>query len=464
MDRRTFLKSIALTVATVSFPLAKSVKRKPNIIMILVDDLGWTDLGCFGSDFYETPNIDKIARKGVRFSNAYAACTVCSPTRASLLTGKYPARMHITDWIHGEQRTNEKFISPEWTHFLPLKEKTIAEELKERGYKTVHIGKWHLGEEKHFPEKQGFDQNIAGYEKGQPPSYFYPYKGADWNPEIPTLHGGKKGEFLTDREAEEACKFIEKNKDKPFFINLCHYAVHTPIMAKEKVIEKYKQKLDIGQKHGNPKYAGLVESVDDAFGTIWGKLKELNLDKDTIILFTGDNGGLTLWYITDNSPLREGKGSSYEGGVRVPMFVWHNGISPAVCDEPVITCDFFPTIVNMVEQNPKLPADIDGENLKPLLSNPKSHLDRDAIFWHYPHYHTGGATPYSAIRCRDWKLIKFYETNKLELYNISWDIGERYDKSKNEPEKTKELHDKLNQWLKDVDAQMPVLNPKYEEN
>jgi arylsulfatase A-like enzyme len=217
-------------------------------------------------------------------------------------------------------------------------------------------------------------------------------------------------------------------------------------------------------KHTNPKYAGLVESVDDAFGTIWQKLKELKLDKKTIILFTGDNGGLTLWDVTDNSPLRAGKGSSYEGGVRVPMFIWQDGIQPAVCDEPVISCDFLPTIMNLVKTNPKLPENIDGENLTFLLENPSAKLERDAIFWHYPHYHPGGATPYSAIRSREWKLIKYYETGKLELYNLDHDIGERNNLAQNEPEITQKLHDRLNQWLKDVDAQMPILNPKYGES
>ncbi|MBN2281156.1 MAG: sulfatase [Candidatus Marinimicrobia bacterium] len=463
MNRRAFLKSLVVTAAATSLPLATTIRRKPNIIMILVDDLGWTDLGCFGSDFYETPNIDQIARRGVRFSNAYAACTVCSPTRASLLTGKYPARLHVTDWIHGEQRENEKFINPEWTHYLPLKEKTIAEALKELGYKTIHIGKWHLGEKEHYPEKQGFNSNIGGYHKGQPPSYFYPYRGNDWNPEIPTLKGGKEGEFLTDREATEACRFIEENWDRPFFLNLWHYAVHTPLMAPKNLMTKYEQKIDIGMKHNHPAYAGLVESVDNAFGRLWKKLKELNLEKDTIILFTGDNGGLTLGYITDNSPLREGKGSCYEGGVRVPMFIWYDGIQPFVCEEPVISCDFFPTIINMVQDNPVLPIPMDGKNLVPLLKNPGLQLDREAIFWHYPHYHTGGATPYSAIRCRDWKLIKFYETGNLELYHLKNDIGERNDLSEKEPEKTQVFHNQLNQWLKEVNAQMPVPNPKFEE-
>jgi len=461
MNRRQFLKTMALTAAAVSIPFAKTRHRKPNIIMILVDDLGWTDLGCFGSDLYKTPKIDKIARQGVRFSDAYAACTVCSPTRASLLTGKYPARLHVTDWIYGENRQQEKLINPDWTPYLPHEERTIGEELKNRGYKTIHIGKWHLGEKEYWPMSQGFDENIGGYEKGQPPSYFYPYKGGDWNPEIPTLKGGEEGEFLTEREAKEACKFIEENKQKPFFINLWHYAVHTPIMAKKEVAEKYKNKIDIGMKHTNAKYAGLVESVDDAFGRIWNKLRELYLERDTIILFTGDNGGLTLRYITDNSPLRAGKGSAYEGGVRVPMFVWYEGIQPGVCKEPVITCDIFPTIMNMVEKGISLPKNIDGKNLIPLLKDSKSQLDREAIYWHYPHYHSGGAKPYSAIRCREWKLIKFYETGTLELYNLNHDIGERKNLAEKETGKANELHQKLNQWLKKVDAQMPVLNPAY---
>ncbi|MDZ7723610.1 MAG: sulfatase [candidate division KSB1 bacterium] len=470
MDRRMFLKSIMTAVPAVALPL-QATPRRPNIIMILVDDLGWTDLGCFGSDLYKTPNIDRMARDGVRFSDAYAACTVCSPTRASLMTGKYPARLHITDWIAGHSFQNAKLLPPDWTLQLPLEETTIAEALKNEGYSTVHIGKWHLGNEPYYPEHQGFDINKGGYHKGQPPSYFSPYQHKN-SPEthIPSLEPGPAGEYLTDREAEEACGFIEKHRDEPFYINLAHYAVHIPLQAKPDRVDAYEKKIETGMKHRNPVYAAMVESVDQSLGQIRDKLDELGLLDNTVILFTGDNGGLTYrrWLhgsVTDNSPLRAGKGSAYEGGVRVPTFIWRMNMAAkgAVCPEPVISPDFYPTLLSLArgQESVHLPEEIDGTSLVPLLRRPDQQLERKAVYWHYPHYHPGGATPHSAIRARDYKLIKFYETGQTELYHIAEDIGETTDLSGQMPEKTRELHAMLNTWLKTVDAQMPRVNPAY---
>ncbi|HEY1171498.1 MAG TPA: sulfatase [Verrucomicrobiae bacterium] len=443
---------------------AASVSDKPlNFIFILVDDLGWTDFACFGSKSYQTPNIDRLAKEGMKFTSAYSACTVCSPTRAALLTGKYPARLHITDWIAGHNRPYAKLKIPDWQKFLPLEEVTIAEMLKTKGYATASIGKWHLGGEEYAPTKQGFDVNVAGYDRGAPPSYHAPYN-------IPTLKPeGEKGEYLTDREALEATKFIETNKDKPFFIYLPHYAVHTPIQAKEEVKKKYEKSIPASSRQNNPAYAALVESVDDSLGTIMKKLAELKIDDHTVIFITGDNGGLSGtvnaqgWRKgpTDNTPLRLGKGSAYEGGVRVPLIVKWPGVTKAGSENeaPVITVDFFPTILELAEVKPN--TTLDGESIAPLLRG-RSKLQRDAIFWHYPHYHPGSATPYSAIRKGDLKLIHFFEDDRVELYNVKKDIGEKQDLAPTEAKKVAELRKELNDWRKAVGAQLPTPNPDYD--
>ena len=439
--------------------------RHPNVIVILIDDMGQTDLSCYGSKFYETPHVDQLAKDGVRFANGYSACTVCSPTRAALLTGKYPARLHITDWIAGHDRPKAKLKIPDWQKFLPFEEITLAEQFKSAGYATASIGKWHLtpglkeGDEAYYPEKHGFDVNVGGYARGQPPSYIAPYK-------IPTLIEGPAGEFLTDREANEAVKFIEANKDKPFFIYLPHYAVHTPIAGKPEVVAKYKEKAakipDLKQK--NATYAALVASVDDSLGTIRAALKRLKLEDNTIIVFTSDNGGLILRndMATDNSPLRAGKGSAYEGGVRVPLIVFWPGVTKAGLVEasPAITVDLYPTLLEMTGVKP-LQSLVDGISLAPLLKS-GAKPDRDAIFWHYPHYHPGGATPYSAIRSGDFRLVHFYEDGRDELYDLANDVSESKDLAANEPVRAKALRTRLDAWLKSVDAQLPTTNPAYD--
>ncbi len=443
--------------------------RPPNIIMVLVDDYGWTDLSYTagqggGSKLYETPHIDKLAARGVRFSNAYSACTVCSPTRAALMTGKYPARLRITDWIAGHGRPHAKLLPPDWTKFLPREETTIAEALKTKGYTTAAIGKWHLGNASQgHPDAHGFDANLGGYERGQPPSYFAPYK-------IPTLKEGPAGEYLTDREAIEACAFIEANKAGPFFIYLPHYTVHSPLQAKQDKVEKYRRKIAAMKEagtlgaHGHAVYAAMIESLDEAMGAMVAKLEELKLMDHTIILFTGDNGGQLG--TTHNKPARAGKGSAYDGGVRVPLLIHAPGIAKAgaLCEEPVITTDLFATMIDLagVKDDPRGQARIDGLSLAPLLKNPAARLDRTAIHWHYPHYHPGGATPYSAIRAGDWKLIHFYEDNRLELYNLKDDIGESKDLSATHLKQKQELHEQLNQWRTQVAAQPPLANPNHD--
>lgn len=435
--------------------------RPPNVIVILVDDLGQTDIACYGSRFYETPHVDQLAKDGVRFANGYSACTVCSPTRAALLTGKYPARLHLTDWIAGHERPKAKLRIPDWQKFLPFEEITLAEQFKAAGYATASIGKWHLtpalkeGDEAYYPEKHGFDVNVGGYARGQPPSYVAPYR-------IPTLPEGPAGEFLTDREANEAVKFIEANKAKPFFVYLPHYAVHTPLGGKAAVIGKYQAKAakspDLKQR--NATYAALVESVDDALGAIRATLRRLNLEDNTIIVFTGDNGGLLP--ITDNAPFRVGKGSAYEGGVRVPFIVcWPGVTKPGLVETtPAITVDLYPTLLELTGIKP-MQSLVDGVSLAPLLRT-GAKPDRDALFWHYPHYHPGGATPYSAIRSGDFRLVHFYEDGRDELYDLANDVGETKDLASAQPERAKALRARLDAWLKAVDAQLPSKNPDHD--
>ncbi len=428
---------------------------KLNIIFVLTDDLGWTDLGCQGSQFYETPNIDRLAREGMRFTQAYSACTVCSPTRAALMTGKYPARLHLTDWIAGHVLPKAKLKVPDWQMHLPLAERTIAEALRAAGYATASIGKWHLGGSEFYPDRQGVDVNLAGCDRGQPPSYFSPYG-------IPTLSDGPKGEFLSDRLTDEALKFMEQNRAKPFFIYLPHYAVHTPLMGKPEVVAKYARKADPQNPQRNAKYAALIESVDDSIGRIRQKLDELQIADQTVIIFTSDNGGLILNNVTSNLPLRAGKGSQYEGGVRVPLCIKWPGVTQpgSVCDVPVITPDFYPTLLALAKLKPAKGQGIDGESIVPLLTQ-TGPLRRAAIYWHYPHYHPGGATPYGAIREGDWKLIEVFEDQHVELYNLKDDPGERADLASRLPKKAAQLRAQLVAWRKKVGAQMPSPNPDY---
>ena len=444
-------------------PPLSAQETPPNIILMLIDDMGWTDLGCYGSKYYETPNIDQLAKDGMKFTQAYSACTVCSPTRAAVLTGKSPARLHITDWIAGHDRPYARLKIPEWTKQLPLEEETLAERLKTRGYATASIGKWHLGGPEFYPQQQGFDTNIGGTDRGSPPSYFSPYG-------IDTLKDGAKDEFLTDRLTSEAVGFIERNKANPFFIYLPHYAVHTPIMGKPEVVAKYQAKRG-ASGHSNPVYAALVESVDDSVGRLRATLEKEGLWENTIFIFTSDNGGLSHlvnakgWSRgpTDNSPSRLGKGSTYDGGVHIPLIVtWPGKINPgSECDTPVISYDHVPTLLEATATKLKDGQVVDGESLMPLLTE-KGFLKRDAIYWHYPHYHPGSATPYSAIKEGDWKLIEFLETGKVELYNHRRDPGEMQDTSDIDGDIAQRLTEKLHAWKKEVGAQEPTQNEDYD--
>ncbi len=442
---------------------AAAATRAPNIIFFLIDDWGWTDAASFGSKLYETPNIDRLVAQGMKFTDAYAACTVCSPTRAATMTGKYPARLHITDWIAGHNRPYAKLKIPTWTLQLPLEEKTIAEALKERGYATGLFGKWHLGGEAFYPEHQGFDVNVGGCDRGQPGAYFPPYG-------IVNIKDERLGEFLSDRLTRDANTFIEANKDRPFFVYFPHYAVHTPLAGKPDVIEKYKKKLAAGTyTQTNPVYAALVESIDDSVGAVMKRLAELKLDDHTIIMLTGDNGGLSGtvnaqgWRPgpTRNDPLRLGKGSAYEGGVRVPLVVKWPGVTQpgSVSHVPVTSIDYFPTLLEAATGTPA--KGIDGESIVAALKG-ADRLQRDAIYWHYPHYHPGSATPYSAVREGDWKLVHFFEDDHVELYNLKNDLSEKTDLAPTQAKKAAALRAKLDAWRTAVGAQLPVKNPAYD--
>src|SRR5262245_50953947 len=453
--RFVFFSAVALLFFELA--LLAGAADKPNVILILADDLGWTDLACYGSDLHETPHLDRLAAEGMKFTQAYSACTVCSPTRAAILTGKYPARLHITDWIPGLMPANPKLLVPDWTKQLPLDETCLAEGFKAAGYVTASVGKWHLGNEEFYPEKHGFDLNIAGTAAPSPRSYFAPYS-------IATLPEGPDGEYLTDRLANEATLFIEANKDKPFFLYCPHFAVHLPIQAKAASIEKYRAKLKPGLKHTNPTYAAMLESLDEAVGRIRQKLDELKLADKTVIVFTSDNDGHIP--TTSNQPLRYGKASCYEGGTRVPLIVrWSGAVKPGTtCDVPVISPDLYPTIVSMAELSDVSVHRPDGISLVPLLRQ-TGRLDRDALYWHYPHYQLyqqGGTTPYGAVRAGDWKFIEVYDDRPSELDNLADDLVEQKNLVATMPDKAAELRARLHSWRTEVGAQMPHKNPAYD--
>ncbi len=448
---------------------------RPNIVFILADDFGWRDLGCYGSTFHETPHLDRLAAQGMRFTDAYAACNVCSPTRASILTGKYPARLNLTDWLPGRpDRPDQKLKRPTIIDHLPLEEVTIAKALKEAGYQTAFLGKWHLGGEKFFPEHQGFDLNIAGCDKGSPPSYFSPYK-------IPNLPDGPKGEYLTDRLTDEAIKFIERAKDRPFLVYLSHYAVHNPQQAKAELVEKYRAKLaklppstepefvtDLGRQvrqiQNKPVYAAMIQSLDESVGRIMAKLAELKLDQNTVVVFTSDNGGLSTaeGTPTSNVPLRMGKGWHYEGGVREPLLVKWPGVTKfgSVCREPMISTDYYPTFLEMAGAPARPQQHRDGVSLVPLLKG-GTRAERP-LFWHYPHYSNQGGGPGGAVRLGDYKLIEWFEDMRVELFNVREDVGERNDLAAKQPQKTAALRQQLHEWRASVNAQMMTPNPGYQ--
>ncbi len=446
-----------------------------NFIFLLVDDWGWRDAGCLGSDLYETPNIDALAGDGVRFTNTYAACTVCSPTRAAVMTGMYPGRTHVTDWIPGHRRKGARLQVPAWTQRLEHRHVTIAEALAEAGYRTCHLGKWHLTPRSpdpevvapFYPQHHGFQVNIAGNQWGAPGSYHWPFsrpRGEGLATRLANFPGGgKQGDYLTDTLTDHAERFLEQSKDQPFLLYFPYYNVHTPIQGRADLTQRYREKLADGtsRRHRNAAYAAMVTAVDESLGRIRRKLDQLGIADRTMIILTGDNGGLDRGKRgpTDNAPLRAGKGSAYEGGVRVPGIVLlpDRGRSGEVCAEPIISVDFYPTILALsgAKGSRQHNASVDGSNIVPLLEDPHSSLAREAIFWHYPHYHPGGATPHGAIRQGRWRLVEFFEDMRVELYDLQQDPGESRDLAALRQGETKRLRERLHQWRRQVAGQMP---------
>jgi len=458
--------------------------KRPNILFILIDDLGCRDLTCFGSTFYETPNLDRLCSQGIKFENAYASCPVCSPTRASIMSGKYPARVGTTQYIGGKSEGNLRDVP--YLHYLPLEEKSVATALRENGYQTWHIGKWHLGDEPFYPEHHGFDVNIGGCHAGSPggQGYFAPYS-------VP-IPDAPDGEYLTDRLTHEAIRLIRGKGDRPFFMHLSHYAVHTPIEAPKDLVQKYERKavtmgldkidcLVIGELmpclhrkevhvqrrviQSNAVYAGMIENLDRNIGRLLAVLDEEGLADDTLVVFTSDNGGLSTseGSPTCNLPFLEGKGWNYEGGTRVcQMMRWPGVIQPhTACTVPVTSTDFYPTFLEAagVELIPEQHRD--GLSLMPLMKG-GNELDREAIYWHYPHYSNQGGTPAAAMVSGEWKLIEFFEDDRCELYNVRTDPSEQCDRSGSEPGRTGQMLASLKAWQRDVEALIPDVNPEYE--
>jgi len=468
-SRRDFLKLAGFSAASLALPGCAAMTdklagallpKKPNIVLFLADDLGWHQLGCYGSRFYETPNIDNLAKQGMKFTDAYAAAAVCSPTRASIMTGKYPARLHLTDFIKGGSPKDKKLLTPEWTPYLPLKEKTIGEILRPAGYATGHFGKWHLNRTKKYepgrpgdPRSQGFDDAVGTHKPGKGPTS--PYEN-DWH--------------HTHHITKRSLAFIERNKDKPFFCMLSFNAIHRPEKETQELIEKYRNKpgADNDEKYGhnNPKQAAMLETMDKCVAKVLKKLDQLNLSENTMVVFFSDNGHLGP---KDCAPLRGSKSDLYEGGIRVPWIVrWPGVVKPATeCHEPVISIDFLPTFAEAAGL--KITGHtVDGKSIIPLLKRtgkPK----REAIYFHYPHYHHQSLGPCGAIRQGKYKLIEWFEESidgvykegALELYDLSKDLGERNNIAREKPQVTADLYVKLKNWRKCVGAQQMPLNPDY---
>jgi arylsulfatase A len=454
---------VAMTASNVTI----ANDRPPNIVFIVADDLGWADLGCQGSTYHRTPRLDAWATAGRRFTQAYAACPVCSPTRAALMTGKHPARLHLTDWLPGRpDNPAQRLARPEIRQALPLEEITLAERLQSAGYATALIGKWHLGGEGFEPTRQGFDLNVAGDAMGSPLSYFAPFVNGDR--QMPGLEDAPAGQYLTDRLTDEAVAFIESHRATPFFLYLPHFALHTPLVARPDLQSAYPA-WD-GTPHGkqeNPIYAAMLESLDQGVGRILDKLAELGLSEQTLVIFTSDNGGLATIEgpntpATINAPLRESKGWLYEGGLRVPLIVaWPGRIEPGVEHAAVWSADLPATILELTGQ--AVPTDLDGVSLAGLLIDGRP-LPSRPLFWHYPHYANQGSRPGGAMRDGDWKLIEFYESGRRELFNLAQDVGEGRNLAEEEPARVAEMAARLADWRAAVNAQMPTPNADYSPN
>lgn len=480
------LKSIVISFLIVSCQQQKDNKltQRPNVLFILVDDLGFNDLSCTGSDIYETPNIDKLAGQGMAFTQGYATSRVCSPSRASILTGQFTARHGITDWIgakHGtewrSQNRHDKLLPANYLHNLPKEDTTLAEAMRASGYKTFYAGKWHLGKEESYPEDHGFERNIGGWSAGGPVGgYFSPYKN-------PNLKDGEPGENLSLRLARETASFMKENKDSSFFAFLSFYAVHGQIQTTQQKWNKYREKitqrgfeengyemeriLPIRQTQDNPVYAGLVENTDDAVGIVLNALKDLGLEENTIVIFTSDNGGVASGdnYSTSNLPLRGGKGYQWEGGIREPYFIK----VPWIKDKrkqskyPVTGADFYPTILDLVNIELLPIQHMDGISLKPLLENKDTKMPDRLLFWHYPHYGNQGGEPSSIVRDKEWKLIHYWEDGRDELYNLNFDSSEQNNVVNENPQIAQQLANQLDSWLSEVGANLPSTDLDYDE-
>ena len=448
--------------------------QPPNVVIILADDLGWADTGCYGADLIETQHIDRLATQSVRFVQAYAPAPVCSPTRAAILTGKAPARLQMTIWSEGSVSgpKNRKLLQGASRHDLPLSEVTLAEHFQKAGYQTSLVGKWHLGDAAHAPEAQGFDINIGGTHWGAPSTFFFPYRGARSDGEIryiPHLEFGSNGEYLTDRLTQEAIRVIDHStaRQQPFFLMLAHHAPHTPIEARAEDVEYFRRKLRPEFQHQHPVYAAMIRSLDESVGRIWSRLTELGQSENTVFVFTSDNGGYIgstefegkETPITSNAPLRSGKGTCYEGGIRVPLLIrWPQSAVDRVCNEPVLLTDLFPTLLSLLPES-SVSDKGDGMNLVTLLRNPAGQLSREKLCFHYPHYyHAPPSTPVSAIRMGDWKLLDFYEDESLELYNLKDDLGEERNVAFDNPGEVQRLRSNLRKWLAETDATLPTRN------
>jgi len=461
---------------------AQQAKKPLNVILIIADDLGWTDLGIYGSDLHETPNLDKLALDNVRFGQFYAASPVCSPTRASILTGQYPARLHITTHFENSGdyaetsafQNNRKLNKPVTVGNLPLDTITLANMFHDAGYFTAHLGKWHLGDFGYYPENHGFDINIGGTAWGAPDTYWYPFGGNNYQRQlryIPGLElGSHEDSYLTDRLTDRALEVIDAKKEQPFFIHLAYYSPHTPIEAKPEWEDYFKTKVNDSMRHRNYIYAAMIASIDENVGRILDKLEEEELTDETIVIFISDNGGRIGSYpgwetVANNEPLRSGKGSLYEGGIRVPMIIRWPGVTGGgrMINAPTITCDLFPTILSMAGIN-GLDYQTDGMDLTPLIQGEKVGIDRESLYWHYPHYYST-TTPASSILQWPWKLIHYFENegpSALELYNLADDLSEENNLADQQPDLVDSLYQQLRNWRNEVKAQLPSFNPEYQ--
>ena len=472
--------TLALLLSLAAPLSAQNEPERPNIVVLVVDDLGWADLACNGSSFYDTPSADGLAASGLRFTDAYAAAPVCSPTRAGLMTGRHPARLAATDYFGAAQpqgwKRNTKLLPASYEDRLELDELTLAEALGEAGYATFFAGKWHLGPEAFWPEHQGFDVNMGGITRGGPyggDKYFSPYGN-------PRLEDGPDGEHLPDRLAREAVAFMEEQREQPFLVYLSFYSVHTPLISRPDLEAKYRERkqqrgleASWGSEHErkvrevqeHAVYAGMVEGMDLAIGTVLDGLERLGLAEDTLVVLTSDNGGLSTseGHPTSNLPLRAGKGWMYEGGIRVPMIVRWPGRTTAGVESavPVQSMDLFPTLLEVAGLPARPKAHLDGASLAPLLRGGDA-PDRDALYWHYPHYGNQGGAPAGAIRSGRWKLVEWFEDGRLELFDLVADPGETADVSAEEAEQVAELHARLVAWRAEVGARMPAVNAGFD--